>query len=1075
MIRTSRADLVLQHTEQEKERGGFSRISLGILSFVCALALVFTSVPSFAFAVSGSSDETEYTTTDGAKYWAPTTWSAGEQITVRGEGWKNSAGNAGSTIAIKLDAGGTTPATPATDFDETVWAVVTADASGAWEATISFPTLDNASEAWAAGETHSITFLTGSLQSGDRARSYTVDFTIAESEPGWIATVRSYDTNVVNGYQLTFDADNRKVYYTDASWSTASRTVTETADGYSYSDETFTAGNGKLVEFDAATETLVSEHSFLGLTRNDGSGAEGFPWDWSTQSETATSISSIRTTFSPYGVEVDGKTTDATGEVDATLITTTARAQISGYNYGGAVVAYSASQGAPTDADRIWAYEDGSPVFDGPRRIAVNTETHRAYITNLGQGRNGTTDGRAGYVTVIDTTKRGIDAVVAQIAVPNTADTNKAIGVIGLAVDEENNLIYVGTIGAGDGSIYVIDGDAIEESSSSTADHKQASFTANADAITSLDATAPLNARPTYDSELKRLYVASWAAEGTITAIDADPTSADYGTVIESIATGATNAVAVDGERGLLYSANLGDQEVVVYSTDTHEELLRVPTSGNALNIGIDPVTHDAWVSNFSDAGKTDVITVTEAIEHTGTEYTTTDGAKYYVEEDVVAGESIRISGTGWKNTAGTEGSIIAIKLDEGGVSTKLDVTHPVTGAVQANKTIYAIAQANAAGEWEIEIPFPTLENASVAWAAGETHSIRLLTGSLLTGDVTRTAAAEFDIVAAEGSEVVESIEGEDRYATAAAAALSAYPEGADGVIVATGENYPDALAVAGLAGMLDYPIVLSASGALSPATAEVVETLDPTKVIIVGGTAALSDAVENDLGYQVGSENLTRIGGSDRYTTAQAIYDYGTEVSAVDPGDDIEPWSTTAIVATGSNYPDALSISPYAAASVSPIFLASTNGLIEDTTDALAEDGFENALISGGTGVVSAAVEAGLVSELGEDNVVRLGGDDRYLTSALAASWLVDNAAMSFDGVGIATGKNYPDALAGSALLGSTNSVLLLADTGNIAALDLLETNSDSISHIRFLGGVAAVTPDVREAVLNGLGWTVE
>lgn len=122
----------------------------------------------------------------------------------------------------------------------------------------------------------------------------------------------------------------------------------------------------------------------------------------------------------------------------------------------------------------------------------------------------------------------------------------------------------------------------------------------------------------------------------------------------------------------------------------------------------------------------------------------------------VVAGDTVTVSGTGWTNTAGTAGSVIGIKLDEGAVSATFDVTNPVDGKVQANKTIWAIAQADATGRWTATFPLPTAANSNVAWTAGETHSFRLLTGSLLTGDKVRTEAASFAIVAA-GSQTCSS------------------------------------------------------------------------------------------------------------------------------------------------------------------------------------------------------------------------------------------------------------------------------------------------------------------------------
>lgn len=136
------------------------------------------------------------------------------------------------------------------------------------------------------------------------------------------------------------------------------------------------------------------------------------------------------------------------------------------------------------------------------------------------------------------------------------------------------------------------------------------------------------------------------------------------------------------------------------------------------------------------------------AIDHTGVRYDGAGGTVFYVPATVTPGEPIRVSGTGWQTAAGDAGSVIALKLDAGAVSTKLEVRHPVTDAVQGNKTIIAIAAAEANGDWEIDLPFPTLDNSNAAWAAGQTHGVQLLTGSLTDGDVRRTEVASFTVVA---------------------------------------------------------------------------------------------------------------------------------------------------------------------------------------------------------------------------------------------------------------------------------------------------------------------------------------
>ncbi|OLT10593.1 hypothetical protein BJF78_28545 [Pseudonocardia sp. CNS-139] len=136
------------------------------------------------------------------------------------------------------------------------------------------------------------------------------------------------------------------------------------------------------------------------------------------------------------------------------------------------------------------------------------------------------------------------------------------------------------------------------------------------------------------------------------------------------------------------------------------------------------------------------------AADHVGTSDTT---VRFTVPDRVPAGAPIRLSGTGWRAPSGG-GSVVAVKLDDGAVATTRDVRHPGTGAVQANRTIYGIAQADATGSWTLEVPFPTAQNSSASWAAGQTHSVRLLTGTLLAGDAIRTETASFTVVAAGGA-----------------------------------------------------------------------------------------------------------------------------------------------------------------------------------------------------------------------------------------------------------------------------------------------------------------------------------
>lgn len=342
-------------------------------------------------------------------------------------------------------------------------------------------------------------------------------------------------------------------------------------------------------------------------------------------------------------------------------------------------------------------------------------------------------------------------------------------------------------------------------------------------------------------------------------------------------------------------------------------------------------------------------------------------------------------------------------------------------------------------------------------------------------------------------------------------------------IVICTAENYPDALAAAGYAG-LDYsagkytqatPIVLTDADALSEqAEDEIRMVLDntdacgddsPVTITIVGGEGAISVQVESDINdiideYTAAAElevlveasdiaTVQRISGDDRVETAIALYEAG------------EGWGTTAYVICGSNYPDALSASAAAYANNSPIFLCDGDEISVELAVVLAKaqatGALENVIILGGENAVSAESEeileyifddgatAEAAFETAEDsdattegtvetdddgryvvtsdggNVVRVYGDTRYETSSAFADYAVDNLGLSYDTIVVATGDNYPDALAASPLAGVNSSPILLVGDDTLTpcvAINIAE-NADSITTGYVIGGESAVS----------------
>ncbi|MRR12763.1 hypothetical protein EG835_09960, partial [bacterium] len=160
----------------------------------------------------------------------------------------------------------------------------------------------------------------------------------------------------------------------------------------------------------------------------------------------------------------------------------------------------------------------------------------------------------------------------------------------------------------------------------------------------------------------------------------------------------------------------------------------------------------------------------------------------------------------------------------------------------------------------------------------------------------------------------IERISGATRYETAKAIAFRLERVVGDGqidkVFVATGKNFPDALAAAGAAAKAGCPILLVKPGDSNAAALTAIAALGATDAVIVGGTAV----VPADIASRLPSPE--RLWGANRYETAVDIADW----SMADP--DTAFSASNLFVVTGLNFPDALSSGVVAAGSGAPTLL---------------------------------------------------------------------------------------------------------------------------------------------------------
>ena len=316
--------------------------------------------------------------------------------------------------------------------------------------------------------------------------------------------------------------------------------------------------------------------------------------------------------------------------------------------------------------------------------------------------------------------------------------------------------------------------------------------------------------------------------------------------------------------------------------------------------------------------------------------------------------------------------------------------------------------------------------------------------------------------VAAHSLEIV-TLAGSNRFDTAARIARDTYPTGADAIVVVTATAWADGLGAAALAGALDAPILLVDGTTVPGVTAAEARRLAPKRAVIVGGTSVVGAATQKFLAELVGAANVTRIGGANRYETARLVADATLAELAADGTN----WSGHYILASGLTFPDVLAASPLAAGECWPVLLTAPDALTIDVAHFLAAHPGAEGLVVGGPGAVSeAAVDT--AAETSGGGVVRVWGADRYATALAVADYAADNGYLDYSRLAIATGEDFPDALACSVRQAKVGSVLLLTPSGALdgRVADTLSSIAAGPHEIAFVGGTAAISTTARQQV---------
>jgi putative cell wall-binding protein len=358
-------------------------------------------------------------------------------------------------------------------------------------------------------------------------------------------------------------------------------------------------------------------------------------------------------------------------------------------------------------------------------------------------------------------------------------------------------------------------------------------------------------------------------------------------------------------------------------------------------------------------------------------------------------------------------------------------------GITNAASTLFIIkAQALKSGSMTLQ----TVNDNSSLNNPGNNVRIKLSDDSVATMPIGYTANP---FVLTIGSAEFLRYAGNDRYSTSVAISKAGWSQ-SDYIVIATGQDYPDALCATPLAGKYNAPILLTPKAALDAGVESEIVRLKPKNAFIVGGTAVVSAAVESKLKSK--GITVTRIAGANRYETSAQVAKYLSS-------------SQIAFIVTGYNYPDALSIASFAAYRKAPILLTDKTKLDASVNKIVFNGVIKNTYIIGGTSIISDS----LIKTLPTPK--RIFGANRYETNVA----ILNSFGFNFSNTFIATGTHFADALSGSALAGRYGApiVLISSDLSN-DIITKLSARKNEVTNIYMLGGPKAVSEDLVKKIFK-------
>lgn len=282
----------------------------------------------------------------------------------------------------------------------------------------------------------------------------------------------------------------------------------------------------------------------------------------------------------------------------------------------------------------------------------------------------------------------------------------------------------------------------------------------------------------------------------------------------------------------------------------------------------------------------------------------------------------------------------------------------------------------------------------------------------------------------------IKRLWGNNRYETCVKIVQEGWKSKSDYAVIVNGENYPDALSAAPLAKKYNAPILLTEDCRLDENTYKELKRLGVKNVFIVGGQAVISPSVEERI-KKMGISTQRFFGVNRNATSASVASQIGT--------------NNGIILASDSDFTDALSAAPIAAKLQMPIILMPKGGIPDSVKNFLVAKDISATYIIGGKDIISDDIA------LQFPNVKRIEGEDKYERNANVISTFQDK--IDFSNILLAYSEKFADALSGSAFAAiNGNPIVLMGDVENVHTKYILNSNINNINSVNVLGGTAGI-----------------